>query len=80
MESFRPSPETIVIFKPCSGDCTEEGTHCEGCGRSHEEVAELRELVAGLVAYAEKMEYENIEDFANGVAGGIKFEMGLFEH
>lgn len=27
-------------FGPCIGGCTNEGTHCEGCGRSHEEVAE----------------------------------------
>ena len=29
-------------FVACNGDCTEEGTHCEGCGRSHEEIAELK--------------------------------------
>lgn len=69
-----------MIFTPCNGNCTEEGTHCEGCGRSHEEIAEMRELVGGLVAYAEKMQFENIEDFANGVAGSIKYKMGLFEH
>lgn len=62
-------------FKPCNGECTEEGTHCEGCGRPHEEIAEMRKLVGGLVAYAEKMEFENIEDFANGVAASIKFKM-----
>lgn len=69
-----------MIFKPCNGQCTEEGTHCEGCGRSHEEIAEMKELVGGLVAFAEKMEYENIEDFANGVAGSIGYAMGLYEH
>ncbi|MBT8060116.1 MAG: DUF1289 domain-containing protein [Gammaproteobacteria bacterium] len=69
-----------MIFKPCNGECTEEGTHCDGCGRSHEEIAEMKELVGGLVAFAEKMEYENIEDFANGVAGSIGYMMGLYEH
>lgn len=69
-----------MIFNPCNGNCTEEGTHCEGCGRSQQEVAEMRELVGALVAYAEKKQYENIEDFADGVAGSIKFKMGLFEH
>lgn len=62
-------------FSPCTGNCTDEGTHCEGCGRSHEDIAEMRALVAPLVAYAQKMEYENIEDFANGVAGSIKFKL-----
>ncbi len=64
-------------FSPCTGKCTEEGTHCEGCGRSHEEIAEMKVLVGGLTALAEKMKYENIEDFANGVAGSIKYKMGV---
>ncbi len=68
-----------MIFKPCNGNCTEEGTHCEGCGRTQEEVAELRELVGALVAYAERKGYENVEDFADGVAGSIKYRM-LGEH
>ena len=64
-------------FRPCTGKCTEEGSHCEGCGRSHEEIAQMKALVGGLTAFAEKMEYENIEDFANGVAGSIKYKMGV---
>lgn len=52
-----------------------EGT-CEGCGRSHEEIAEMRKHVGTLVAFAEKMEYENIDDFARGVAGSIMYKMG----
>ena len=39
-------------------------------------IAEMKKLVGNLVAFAEKMEYENIEDFANGVAGSIKYKMG----
>ena len=68
-----------MIFKPCNGKCTEEGSHCEGCGRSQEEVAEMRQLVGALVAYAQKKEYENVEDFADGVAAGIKYAL-LGEH
>ena len=64
-----------MIFKPCNGECTEGGTHCKGCGRSQEEVAEMRRLVGHLVAYAEKMDYENVDDFADGVAAGIKYAM-----
>lgn len=63
-------------FSPCTGKCTEEGTNCEGCGRSHEEIAEMKMHIANLVTFAKKMEYENIEDFANGVAGSIKYKMG----
>jgi len=65
-----------VIFKPCNGQCTDDGTHCDGCGRSHEEVAEMRQLVGTLVAYAERMNYENFNDFADGVAASIKYAMG----
>ncbi len=64
-------------FSPCTGKCTEEGTHCEGCGRSHEEVAAMRKPVADLVNLAHEMQYENIEEFANAVAGSIKYKMGL---
>ena len=64
-----------MIFKPCNGECTEGGTHCQGCGRSQDEVAEMRRLVGSLVAYAEEMDYENIDDFADGVAAGIKYAM-----
>lgn len=63
-------------FKPCNGDCTEDGTHCKGCGRPHEEIAEMRKLVGGLIAFARKMEYDNVDDFADGVAGSIKYKMG----
>jgi len=63
-------------FSPCTGDCTDQGTHCEGCGRSHEEIAAMKKPVSELVALAEKMEYENIEEFANAVAGSIKYKLG----
>jgi len=68
--------ESSVIFRPCTGECTDDGTHCEGCGRSYEEIAEMRQLVGALVAYAERMEYENFVDFADGVASSIKYSMG----
>ena len=53
-------------FSPCKGKdhCTEGGTHCEGCGRSHEEIARTRELIGALAAYALEMGYENYEEFA----------------
>ena len=63
-------------FNPCTGKCTDKGTHCEGCGRSHEEVAELNALLGQLTAFAEKMNYENVDDFADGVAASIKYKMG----
>ena len=62
-------------FSPCTGKCTDEGSHCEGCDRSHKEIAEMRKPVEELVALAYKMKYENVEDFAHAVAGSIKYKM-----
>ncbi|MGR9101312.1 MAG: DUF1289 domain-containing protein [Gammaproteobacteria bacterium] len=55
-------------FNPCiSGKCTYDGTHCEGCGRSHVEIAETKLLINAVVGYAQNKGYENIEDFADFV-------------
>ena len=62
-------------FSPCTGECTKEGTHCEGCGRSHEEVAGLSKVVNELVGFAQKMEYENTEDFASAVAKSVHYKL-----
>ncbi len=59
-------------FSPCiSGKCTYEGTHCEGCVRSHEEIAETKKMIKELVSYAQKMEYENVEDFASFIGKSV---------
>lgn len=53
-------------FTPCtSTECTKEGSHCKGCGRSHEEIAETKSMVMNLVSFAKKQDYENPEDFAD---------------
>ncbi len=56
-------------FSPCRGgdNCTQDGTHCQGCGRGHEEIADTREIIGALVQQAEKMGYENFEEFVNFV-------------
>lgn len=57
-------------FSPCKGGdfCTHEGTHCQGCGRSHQEIAETRELIGAVARYAVEMGYENVEEFTAFVA------------
>jgi len=53
-------------FNPCvSGQCTEDGTHCGGCGRSHEEIAETKQLVMNIVNFSKKQDYDNTDEFAN---------------
>lgn len=56
-------------FSPCKGGdfCTQDGTHCQGCGRSHVEIAETRELIASITQFAMKMGYENVEAFTTFV-------------
>jgi hypothetical protein len=58
-------------FNPCTDNCTKDGTHCQGCGRSHEEIAETKKLVGTVVAFAQKQGYENIEDFANAIGKSV---------
>ena len=57
-------------FSPCLGgmNCTQDGTHCQGCGRSHEEIAETKALAESIAAHIQKMDYENVEDFLQFVA------------
>ncbi len=57
-------------FSPCRGgmNCTKDGSHCQGCGRSHEEIAETKALSESLADYALKMGYENVEEFLQFVA------------
>ena len=62
-------------FSPCTGECTDKGTHCEGCGRTHKEVAETRKLVGAMVKYCQKKGYENIEDFANAMGHSVLYKL-----
>ena len=57
-------------FTPCAGNtaCTEHGTHCRACGRSHPEITATRHAVDALAALALEFEYDNLEDFAAYVA------------
>lgn len=57
-------------FSPCRGgtNCTQDGTHCQGCGRSHEEIRETRTLVDAVAQFALNMGYENVPHFTQFVA------------
>lgn len=58
-------------FSPCIDKCTYEGTHCEGCGRAHVEIAETKKMVMGLVNFAQMQGYENIEEFSSYIGQSI---------
>lgn len=67
-------------FTPCQGkdNCTEGGTHCDGCGRSHVEIARTRELIGQIAAFAQDMGYENAREFTSFIgekaAGKVAYE------
>lgn len=50
-------------FSPCTSECTHEGTHCEGCGRSHTEIKETKMLGQQLVEHLVKYNYDDPENF-----------------
>lgn len=52
-------------FNPCINRnlCTEDGTHCRACGRSHEEIQKTRALTTQVADFLKEMNYENPEDF-----------------
>lgn len=56
-------------FSPCLGGthCSKEGSHCKSCGRSHQEIAETKALAMAITQFALKMDYENVEAFAQFV-------------
>lgn len=58
-------------FSPCLDQCTKDGTHCQGCGRSHEEIAATKQIVQSAVAFIREQEYENPEDFVAAISKSI---------
>ncbi len=53
-------------FIPCAGksECTEGGSHCQGCGRSHGEIAQTRLLLHSLADLVVESGYENVAEFS----------------
>jgi hypothetical protein len=67
---------SVATIPGCSNATAIKGIYCDGCGRTHQEIDAMRKPVEKLVKLAEKMKYDNLEDFANAVAGSIKYKMG----
>jgi predicted Fe-S protein YdhL (DUF1289 family) len=64
-----------MIFNPCTGKCTDQGSHCEGCGRTHEDVAVTRKFVREIVGYIQHKEYENPQDLVSSLTNGVQFQL-----
>ena len=58
-------------FNPCIDQCTKDGTHCQGCGRSHEEIAATKQIVQSAVAFIREQQYDNPEDFVAAISKSI---------
>lgn len=58
-------------FHPCIDQCTTDGTHCAGCGRSHQEIAETKQLVKSAVEFIQHQNYENPEEFVAAIGKSI---------
>jgi hypothetical protein len=63
----------MPAFVPCAGKtaCTQDGSHCRGCGRSHDEIARTRAAISALTELALQQGYDNVEAFANYVSTRI---------
>lgn len=60
-------------FVPCvdRNACTEDGSHCRACGRSHDEIAQVRKTCADLAQFIHDMGYDNPEEFVGYVAAKV---------
>jgi len=58
-------------FNPCIDKCTSEGTHCQGCGRSFEEIAGTKKLVISIVDFIQDQDYENSEEFVSAISKSV---------
>lgn len=58
-------------FNPCIDKCTTEGSHCQGCGRSFEEIAGTKKLVMSIANFIQSQDYENSEEFVNAISKSV---------
>ncbi len=55
-------------FSPCISQCTLEGSHCMGCGRSREEIRATLDLVKQVSEHLLTMGYDNPDEFVDMLA------------
>lgn len=59
-------------FTPCLDKCTQDGSHCQGCGRSHQEIAETKQLIKSIIEFIQKYDYENSDEFIAMVSKKVR--------
>ncbi|HEY7865997.1 MAG TPA: DUF1289 domain-containing protein [Psychromonas sp.] len=50
-------------FSPCTDNCTKDGTHCQGCGRSHQEIQSMSAIGVQLLNHLIEYDYDDPEVF-----------------
>jgi hypothetical protein len=65
---LKPNRRNTMKFNPCADLCTYDGSHCQGCGRSHEEIAATKKLVMSIVDFVQTQQYDNSDDFIDAVS------------
>jgi hypothetical protein len=63
----------VSTFTPCKGKtaCRDDGERCITCGRSFAEIEQTRSLIDALAEFVIAQGYNNVEEFANYVAGKV---------
>lgn len=63
----------MPLFKPCAGKsaCRDDNVTCLVCGRDLQAIAETRRLIDSLAELALAQGYENVEAYADYVAGKV---------
>jgi len=55
-------------FSPCTNNCTKDGTHCQGCGRSHQEIQSMSAIGVQLLNHLLEYDYDDPEVFLETVS------------
>jgi len=53
---------------PCTDNCTKDGTHCQGCGRSHKEIQSMSAICVQLLNHLIEYDYDHPEEFLEMVS------------
>lgn len=64
----------MSLFKPCQGKnaCRDDGVNCLSCGRSFQEITQLRDLLDQLTTLAIDFHYENIDEYSAYLSRKVK--------
>ena len=46
-------------FSPCTDNCTKDGTHCQGCGRTHQEIQSMSAIGVQLLNHLLEYDYDD---------------------